>query len=84
MQIQRIPGCTRVIGEEQGYKGLPLRDEIGNDPICGPGTPRMLSHWMPSAAELELLNAGGTIQLSVLGEVHPPVLIEVVDSGFNG
>lgn len=77
MMIKRIEGCTRVLGQSQGYLGLPLRDVIINDTVNGPETPAMESAWEPTPAELALLNEGAPVILRVLGTVHPPVMIEV-------
>jgi hypothetical protein len=77
MQIGRIEGATRVIGKSQGYLGLPLRDEVVNDMVNVPGTPSMVTAWLPSPDELVALNAGAAIHLRVLGSVHPPVMVEV-------
>ena len=52
MEIGRVTGCTRVIGKSQGYYGLPLRDEVINDSVTGPGTPCMVTAWMPTPDEL--------------------------------
>ena len=37
----------------------------------------IVSHWQPGPEELETLNAGGFVRLSVLGEFHPPICIDV-------
>ncbi|RWX59792.1 hypothetical protein [Mesorhizobium sp. M2A.F.Ca.ET.039.01.1.1] len=76
MQIARIEGCTRVLGEAQGYLGLPLRDIIINDSVTGPETPAMESAWFPTPQELAALNAGAPIILRVVGRAHPPVMLE--------
>jgi len=76
MQIARIEGCTRVLGEAQGYIGLPLRDIVINDSVTGPQTPAMESAWFPTPEELAALNAGAPIILRVVGRVHPPVMLE--------
>jgi hypothetical protein len=72
MDHERIDGCTRTLGEAQGYRPLHVRDMVNlDDSVC------MKSQWCPSAEELELLNKGGRIFLTVLGRSHPPVLLEV-------
>jgi hypothetical protein len=38
----------------------------------------MLSRWEPTPDELALLNAGGAVELMVIGAVHPPVSIIAV------
>jgi hypothetical protein len=37
------------------------------------------THWKPSPEELETLAQGGLIRLTILGEQHPPVMLQVVD-----
>lgn len=77
MNIIVIEGCTRIIGESQGYLGLPLRDVLQNDSVTGPDKPAMQSAWRPTPEELAALNAGFPIILTVMGRVHPPVMLEV-------
>lgn len=71
MLINPLGSATRVLGEAQGYRGLPIRDEVGQH------GPQMVSSWQPTAEELRLLAAGAPIYLTVLGTAHPPVLLEV-------
>ena len=77
MIIGRIEGETRVLGKQQGYIGLPVRDECVHDEVNGPETPCMVSAWTPTPDELERLAAGAPVHLCVLGAVHPPVRLEV-------
>ena len=39
--------------------------------------PAVLSYWRPSAEELAVLNAGGSIALWVLGATMPPVNLSI-------
>lgn len=71
MIINAIEGCTRRIGKSQGYRGLPLRDELVD------GVPQMTSSWQPSPAELAALIAGAPIYVTLLGQVHPPILVHI-------
>lgn len=71
MNINPIDGATRVLGVSQGYRGLPVRDEIATH------GPQMVSSWQPTPAELELIAAGAPILLTLLGTAHPPVMLEV-------
>lgn len=48
MIIARIHNATRVIGQRQGYLGLPLRDEIRNTTVDGEHTPVMVTAWEPT------------------------------------
>ncbi|KFG68693.1 hypothetical protein [Microvirga sp. BSC39] len=77
MMIGFVRGATRIIGKSQGYFGLPLRDEVINCSVNGEGTPAMTTAWMPTPEELERLNAGAPVHLTVLGTMHPPVMVEV-------
>lgn len=77
MIIRRIKDCTRVLGQAQGYLGLPLRDIEISCTVNGPGTPAMETAWEPTPDELQALNNGGSIILRILGTAHPPVYIYV-------
>ena len=77
MHIVSIEGATRAVGARQGYLGLPIRDEVMNCSVNGPDTPVMVTAWQPTPDELARLVAGGSIQLRVLGIIHPPVILEV-------
>lgn len=75
MIIERITGCTRVLGKRQGYRGLPVRDEKF-DSVNGP-TASMVTAWSPTPDELARINAGARIYLRIIGNRHPPVMLEV-------
>lgn len=83
MIIKRITGATRVLGQSQGYLGLPVRDEIIVDKATLLQTPSMLTAWEPTPDELARLNAGAPVLLRVLGSGHPPVMIEVGDAQWT-
>lgn len=53
-------------------EGLPIVDAKLED-----GTNVMMSVWLPTPDELEMLNNGGRVVLSILGEQHPIVSVEV-------
>lgn len=77
MDIVDFKGKTRTLGEAQGYRGLhikdiQLRDENGNL------FPAMVSVWRPSEEELMILMHNGYIMLTVMGQMHPPVMIDVL------
>lgn len=66
----RISNATRILAETQDeYFALAIRDEEID------GVPHMTSVWEPSPAELAHLNAGGAVRLTILGRVHPPVML---------
>ncbi len=77
MQPIPIEGQTRVIGESQGYLGLPIRDETINCAVNGPETPAMTTAWQPSDEERAAISAGAPVHLRILGTRHPPVMVEV-------
>lgn len=77
MLIGRIPGATRVLGKSQGYLGLPIRDELIDEEVNGPGTPCMVTAWTPTPDELARLVAGASVHVRILGSVHPPILVDV-------
>lgn len=41
------------------------------------GLDAVVSYWRPSSEELALLNAGGSIELTILGRTMPPVQLSV-------
>ncbi|SDC06998.1 hypothetical protein SAMN05216337_1001178 [Bradyrhizobium brasilense] len=77
MLIGCIEGATRVIGKSQGYRGLPLRDEVVNCTVNGEGTPAMSTAWLPTPEELAALNAGAAVHVRILGTQHPPIAVSV-------
>lgn len=77
MQIGRISGATRVLGQSQGYLGLPLRDVLISCSVGGEQTPAMETAWLPTPAEIAAIRSGAPIILRVLGTAHPPVMLEV-------
>jgi hypothetical protein len=77
--IGHIQGATRVLGRQQGYFGLPLRDEVVACSVNGSGTPVMVTAWEPTPDEIAKIVAGAKIYLKVVGTAHPPVMLEVGD-----
>lgn len=77
MQVGRIKGATRVLGKSQGYIGLPVRDELINCAVNGDRTQCMVTAWLPTPKELELLNAGASVHVIIIGTVHPPIMVGV-------
>ena len=76
MMIKRIEGCTRVLGQSQGYLGLPVRDTVATD-ADGSQVPCMETAWEPTPAEIAAIVAGQPVVLRILGTGHPPVMIWV-------
>jgi hypothetical protein len=77
MLIKAIEGATRVLGKSQGYLGLPVRDDLIDCPVNGPNTPRMMTAWEPTPAELRKIVNGAPIYLSIHGTMPPPVMLLV-------
>lgn len=80
MQIAMIEGSTRVLGREQGYRPLPIKDErFEVNTENGPAFVHcMTSAWTPTPQELELLKMGASIHVSLMGtDMHPPILVTV-------
>jgi hypothetical protein len=78
MFVCRIEGATRVLGEAQGYRALPVRDEVLKYD-CGSVYQVMRTAWEPTPEELARLNAGAKIELIIVGTGHPPVHLSVGD-----
>jgi hypothetical protein len=77
MMIGRIEGATRVLGQSQGYLGLPVRDELVRCTVGGERTSVMVTAWIPSPEEIAAIVAGASIHLRILGTGHPPVMMSV-------
>lgn len=67
-----IEGTTRRIGKAQGYKGLAIRDQV--DPDWGP---QMVTAWEPTPDEINLIKLGASIEITILGQQHPPIMVTV-------
>lgn len=70
MQPLRISNSTRILAETQDeYNALAIRDEEIE------GVNHMTSVWEPTPKELKQLHEGGAVRLTILGVVHPPVML---------
>lgn len=78
MQIGRIENSTRILGKQQGYAGLPVRDEQINCTVGGLVN-SMVTAWLPTPAELAALNAGAAVHVRIQGTAHPPIMVTVGD-----
>jgi hypothetical protein len=79
MLIRKINNHTAIIGADQGYLSLPLRQTIG-DSIIGGKTVRVEkteTAWEPTPSELEALNQGASIivQQLLFGQPFPPIYL---------
>lgn len=77
---KRHPAATRYLGAPKGWR--PSQDGICGhlaiaDVLCEAG-PAMESRWEPTPVELAILNAGGSVELRILGTGHPPVSLIAV------
>lgn len=78
MQRHQHPSNNAVLGAPKGWDqdhvpcgALPItRTEVD-------GVPAVVSYWMPSADELQALNAGRPIALWIVGGNMPPVALTV-------
>lgn len=84
MQIGHIKGMTRTLGKVQGYLGLPVRDETINCSVNGLNTPSIVTAWLPTPKELEVLNAGAAVHVRIIGTNHPPIMVEVGEVPQDG
>ena len=82
MLIKRIEGTTRVLGKSQGFRGLPIRDEVIHEATMGQ-TPAMCSAWEPTPDEIHRLAAGAPVIVRLLGRDHPPIMVEVGNPPVN-
>ncbi len=77
MIIAMIKGATRICGKAQGYLGLPIRDIVLIDKTTGHYTPAMETAWTPTPDQIERINKGANIIVRILGEVPPPMMLDV-------
>ena len=80
MIVRMISDCTRVCGKAQGFLGLPIRDIWRHDTSTGETVPAMQTSWEPTPKELEALNGGGSVVITIMGTVPPPMIVEVEDA----
>lgn len=75
----RIKDGTRVLGADQGYVSLPIRDELleMNFQEGVKVAHAMTSAWIPNPAEMKRIADGASILLTVIGMNHPPILLAV-------
>ncbi|MDR7101485.1 hypothetical protein J2X37_000635 [Croceicoccus sp. BE223] len=73
---KRHPKTTRYLGAPKGWNAE-TDGPCGHLSICD-DRGMMLSRWEPTPDELAVLNAGGAVELAVVGHAHPPVSLIVV------
>lgn len=77
MEIGKISGFTRVLGESQGYLGLPVRDNQVLDPVSDQVVNSLSTAWIPNKEDLERLNAGAPIIVSMFCVTPHPMLVSI-------
>lgn len=77
MEHVRIAGKTRTLGMDQGYQPLHVRDELDSSGDFNV----MWMAWKPSPEDLAILNAGGNVEIGMMGTVPPPVKARVGECG---
>ena len=81
MIAKMIEGHIRLLGRDQGYLALPVRDEQIETKQLKDGAYTskncMVTSWEPTPEELWLLNEGGHVRIRILGTVHPPIGVGV-------
>jgi hypothetical protein len=85
MQPGHVKNSTRMIGNQ--HKQLAIRDEMVT--VAMPNGMKvplilMVSAWFPNPRELEALNAGAPVHVKIIGNVHPPIGVEVGEVPSNG
>lgn len=82
MEFYNHPDCndtlTAPVGEEDSVAHLPVtRGMVGNPPI----SKVVRSYWVPTEAELILLQTGRyCVALTLMGTTHAPVRLDVCDA----
>ncbi len=79
MEIIKLPGMNRELAPPGGWDvekhgeclPLPVFAEVRN------GGMMLTSAWKPSAEELEALNRGCAVALTIFGTMHPPIVVGV-------
>lgn len=80
MHVGRIRGSTRTLYAPENWDkekngpcvGLPILDIILDSGLKGMG-----SVWFPTPEEIKAIEAGAPIQLWVVGEYHPAVVLTI-------
>lgn len=73
--------CNDVLGAPPGEEAHcdALHIQRATTEYGGIIVPCVVSYWQPNAAELVVLNAGGGIQLCIIGNNHPPLSMDVIE-----
>jgi hypothetical protein len=75
MRAIKMPGCELVIGESQGYQGLPVRYDL--DPAIPWHFPTnhnvITTYWEFNPEDIAAVNAGKPLVIRMLAAQHPPI-----------
>jgi hypothetical protein len=77
--LKPVNATRRDVGAGQGYIGIDIVDRTINDSVNGRGTPQMTTYWDLDDEERRRIAAGAPIALRILGNIPPPLIIEVVE-----
>lgn len=79
MNKTQHPSNNAVLGAPQGWdQGALPCSALAITRFTVDGIAAIASYWKPTAEELAMLKAGGSIELSVIGATMPPVALDVV------
>lgn len=77
MRPTLIKDASHIVGEGQpDVEGLPVQAIYLDIPHTG-RRPGMISEWVLNSADRDMIAAGGSIYLTVVGRQHPAVMLEV-------
>jgi len=80
MNPTKIKNATDILAEDQDeYGNLMIRREVIEVEVVG-RVPVMRSRWKPTADEIAALMGGAEVELSILGNSHPPVILTVEEA----
>lgn len=79
MIVKRISGYDVILGEAQGYQGLPVRATNIFDPVAQVTVQLLTSQWSFTKEEREQIAAGEDIFVQLQAYVHPPIIVCVGD-----
>lgn len=77
MRAEQFSGCNATLGSPSDDDGNPIH-AVEPLPVIA-GENGFVSQWRPSRVEASMIAQGAPIRLYVLGQSHPPVMLEVFD-----
>ncbi len=81
MRTTQHSSNNRVLGAPAGWDQAELPcGAIALTDVIADGVPCVVTFWRPTAEEIDELQAGGLVSLSVVGRSMPPVAIGVETS----